>query len=232
MSLRRLLEIVGQYGGFFIVAILLIVGGTWAFVALTDAVREGGTQSFDESIEHFVAHHPGPPWLEEVGRDITALGGVAVLALVVCAVVGYLLLRGAYGAMWLVIIATGGGFLLSSVLKFVINRDRPAIIAHRSAVYTSSFPSGHSMLSAVVYLTLGSLLASLVKERRLKFYFMSVAMVLTGLVGVSRVFMGVHYPTDVLAGLCLALAWDALAVHLLSIPSRGTRAQGYEPLRR
>src|SRR5436305_670993 len=140
MPLRRLLEFIGQYGGFFIVAILVVVAGIWGFIALTDEVREGDTQHFDLSIEHFVANHPGPAWLEEVGRDITALGGVAVIALVVTAVVGYLLLRRAYGAMWIVIIATFGGLALSSVLKMMVHRDRPTLIAHRSAVYTTSFP--------------------------------------------------------------------------------------------
>ncbi|HSV14234.1 MAG TPA: phosphatase PAP2 family protein [Tepidisphaeraceae bacterium] len=210
MPLRRLLEIIGQYGGFFIVAILIVVAGAWAFIALTDAVREGDTGRFDLSIEHYVADHPGPAWLEEVGRDITALGGVAVIALVVLAVIGYLLLRGAYGAMWLVIIATGSGLLLSTALKLMVHRDRPAIIAHRSAVYTTSFPSGHSMLSAVVYLTLGALLARLAKERVIKFYFLAIALILTGLVGISRVYMGVHWPTDVLAGWTAGLAWAAL----------------------
>jgi undecaprenyl-diphosphatase len=210
MPLRRLFEIIGQYGGFFIVAILLVVGGTWAFIELTGEVREGGTRQFDESIEHFVASHPGPLWLLEVGRDVTALGGVAVLSLVVIAVIGYLLLRAYYGALWLVLIATFGGLVLSSLLKFVIQRDRPTIVEHRSAIYTTSFPSGHSMLSAVVYLTLGSLLARLAKERVVKFYFLAVALVLTGLVGVSRVYMGVHWPTDVLAGWTAGLVWAAL----------------------
>lgn len=210
MPLRRLFEIIGQYGGFFIVAILVIVGGAWGFIELTGEVRGGRTRQFDESIEHFVLNHPGPPWLLEVGRDVTALGGVAALTLVVAAVAGYLLLRRSYGAMTLVIVATCGGLALTSLLKFVVQRDRPTIIEYRSAVYTSSFPSGHSMLSAIVYLTLGSLLARLAKERVVKFYFLSVALLLTGLVGVSRVYMGVHWPTDVLAGWTAGLVWAAL----------------------
>jgi undecaprenyl-diphosphatase len=112
--------------------------------------------------------------------------------------------------MWLVLIATLGGFVLSSILKHSYHRPRPNLVVHLSAVYTTSFPSGHSMLSAVVYMTLGTLLANFVTERRVKFYFVSVAMVLTFLVGVSRVFMGVHYPTDVLAGWSAGLAWALL----------------------
>ncbi len=210
LGLRRHFETIGQYGGFFIVALLIIIGGTWAFIHLTEEVREGDTRRFDTSIEYFVARHPGPPWLEEVGRDLTALGGVAVLSLVVTAVVGYLILRRFYGAMWLVIIATSGALLIGMVLKATVNRERPTIIEHRSAVYTKSFPSGHSMLSATVYLTLGSLLARLSKDRVIKFYFLAVALLLTGLVGVSRVYMGVHWPTDVLGGWTAGLVWASL----------------------
>jgi undecaprenyl-diphosphatase len=176
-------------------------------------VREGSTQRFDDWAIRALrkANDPnepiGPKWLAEVGRDITALGGIAVLMLITAAVVGFLWLREKYGAMWLVLIATFGGLGISSVLKHIFRRPRPILVAHLSAVYTTSFPSGHSMLSAVVYLTLGTLLASLVKERRLKFYFLLVAMTLTFLVGVSRVFMGVHYPTDVLAGWSAGLVW-------------------------
>ena len=229
MPMRRLFEIVGQYGGFFIVAILVVVGGTWTLVELTDKVRAGKTETFDEAIEHFVADHPGPPWLLEMGRDVTALGGVAVLALVVMAVVGYLFLRGAYGALWLVVVATSGGLALSSVLKYSVQRDRPTIVEHRSAIYTSSFPSRHSMLSAVVYLTLGSLLARLAKERIVKFYFLSIALLLTGLVGVSRVYMGVHWPTDVLAGWTAGLVWAALCWAVTRyLQRRGAVERDYE----
>jgi undecaprenyl-diphosphatase len=100
--------------------------------------------------------------------------------------------------------------LLSTVLKDLFGRPRPTVVPHLFYVSSASFPSGHSMLSAVVYLTLGSLLARLVEQRRLKVYFLSVALLLSFLVGVSRVYMGVHYPTDVLAGWSAGLAWGLL----------------------
>jgi len=199
-----------------LVAVLLIVGGTWGFIELADEVREGDTQRFDDWAVRAMrrADDPsrpiGPHWLPEVGRDLTALGGVAVLSLTTAFVAGYLLIVRKYHAMWLVLAATLGGLLISTLLKHLIDRARPDLVPHLSHVYTSSFPSGHSMLSAVVYLTLGALLTRLASERRVKLYFLAAALLLTFLVGVSRVYMGVHYPTDVLAGWTAGLVWALL----------------------
>jgi undecaprenyl-diphosphatase len=205
------------------VAMLIVVAGVWAFIALADEVIEGDTQHFDNRVMHLLqrpvtstdrdvatATLPiGPPWLREVGRDLTALGGVAVLTLMTIAVAGFLAISRKYRAMVLVLIATFGGLLISSGLKHLIDRPRPNV-SHFAYVYTSSFPSGHSMLSAVVYLTLGSMLTRLVPNRIEKFYFLAVAMLLTFLVGISRVYMGVHYPTDVLAGWTAGLTWAVI----------------------
>lgn len=220
-TLRRWLGWLGGHGNLFIAAVLVVVGATWGFIRLTDEVIEGDTQHFDEwaVLALRQANDPGVPigprWLGEVGRDITALGGVAVLSLVTIAVAGYLWMEGKYHAMWLVLIATFGGLVLSTMLKLLVDRARPQLVPHLSMVYTTSFPSGHSMLSAVVYLTLGSLLARLTPSRPVKLYFIAVAMVLTFLVGISRVYMGVHYPTDVLAGWTAGLVW-ALIVWLVA----------------
>ncbi len=210
---------IGARSGIVLAATLLIVGGTWGFVELADEVLEGDTQRMDERIvralrvpdpDPLPAARPevpiGPKWLQETGRDITGLGGVAVLTLLIVAVAGYLLLIGKHHAMWLVLAATFGALLLSTVLKHLFDRPRPAV-SHFSHVYTSSFPSGHSMLSASVYLTLGILLTRLVSGKLMKFYFLAAAMLITFLVGVSRVYMGVHYPTDVLAGWTAGLVW-------------------------
>ena len=201
----------------------LIVGGVWAFVNIAEEVTEGDTEQFDEwAVRALRMPDPdappgevrpqvpiGPKWVREVGRDMTALGGVAVLLLVTLGVAGYLLMVRQFHAMWLVLVATLGGLLVSTGLKWLFDRPRPDV-DHYSHVYTSSFPSGHSMLSAVVYLTLGSLLTRLVPGRYVKIYVIVIALVLTFLVGMSRVYMGVHYPTDVLAGWTAGLAWAML----------------------
>jgi undecaprenyl-diphosphatase len=199
-----------------LLTMLALLLGIWLFIAVADGVGAGSTQHLDEQLLCALRkpENPreplGPPWLADVGRDLTALGGVAALCLVTAAVAGYLLICRKCGALLLLLAATLGGLGLSSVLKGVFDRPRPTVVPHLSYVSTTSFPSGHSMLSAVVYLTLGSLLARLVVQRRLKAYVLGVALLLTFLVGVSRVYMGVHYPTDVLAGWSAGLAWALL----------------------
>ncbi len=149
----------------------------------------------------------GPPWLQEMGRDATALGGVGWLAFCTGVVAGYLWLDQRRRMMVFLLAAILGGLLVSGGLKQLFNRPRPDVVPHLSHVFTTSFPSGHSLLSAVVYLTLGSLLAASVSRRRLKAYFITVALLLTFFVGISRVYLGVHYPTDVLAGWMAGLIW-------------------------
>jgi undecaprenyl-diphosphatase len=194
----------------------IIATGVWAFVGIAEEVVEGDTQQFDEWAVRALrrADDPatpiGPTFLHEIGRDLTALGGVFVCTLVTLGVCGYLLMIRKYHAMWLVVGATLGGLLISTILKHSFGRERPDIVPHLSHVYTSSFPSGHAMLSAVVYLTLGSLLARFVPHRAVKVYLLMVALMLTLLIGVSRVYMGVHYPTDVLAGWTAGLVWATI----------------------
>jgi undecaprenyl-diphosphatase len=210
---RNIFDWLGERGFMVLLAMLLVVVGTWTFIALADEVSEGDTQHMDDRIllamrnPNDPADPIGPRWLEEAGRDVTALGGVMVMALVTAAVIGYLWIDGKRRSAMFVLFATGSGLIISSVLKHFFDRPRPGAVTHLSYVYTSSFPSGHSMLSAVVYLTLGSLLMRIQPKRRLKIYYLFVATMLTVLVGVSRVYMGVHYPTDVLAGWTAGLVW-------------------------
>ncbi len=194
---------------------LLVVVGVWGFVDLAGDVLEGDTRAFDRWLLDAVRHPDdpalprGPRWLVEVGRDITALGSSVVLTLVTASVVGFLLLQRKYGAMWFVVITTAGGGLLSHVLKELFARERPTPVP---CMYVSSpsFPSGHATLAAVVYLALGILLARIEPRPLLKVYFLGVMMALAFLVGISRVYLGVHYPTDVLAGWTVGLVWGLL----------------------
>lgn len=197
----------------WLVLVLFILFCTYVFLELADAVREGDTQRLDEWVLRSLrrADDPatpiGPPWLREVGLDATALGSTLVLGLVVAAVVGFMLLHRQYRIMWLTLLTTTGGTLLSVLLKRVVDRDRPVLVPHLREVSTPSFPSGHAMLSAVVYLTLGILLMEIVHGRLAKLYCLFWALFLTFLIGISRIYLGVHYPSDVLAGWIIGLAW-------------------------
>ena len=206
----------GRHELITLVLLALITAGIWIFAELADEVIEGDTKSFDETVLLAMrtpgdsADPVGPRWLHELGRDFTALGGVGFLTLLTLAVIGFLVLQRRYGAAVLVAVSIGGGFLVSSLLKYGFERPRPDLISHESYVYTTSFPSGHSMLSAVTYLTLGALLARIQPQLRLKAYIMLLAILLTLLVGISRVYLGVHWPTDVLAGWAVGSSWALL----------------------
>lgn len=199
-----------------LVSLLLISVGAWGFIELADEVVEGDTQQFDEWVVRSLRRADdlsmpvGPEWLRAAGRDITSLGSASVLMVVIGAVAGYLLLRRKYHAMWLVLGATLSGELLSALLKNSFERERPSIVPHLDQVATASFPSGHSMLSAVVYLTLGALLMRLTSSRVAKAYILGCALGLAILIGLTRVYLGVHYPTDVLAGWSAGLVWAVL----------------------
>jgi undecaprenyl-diphosphatase len=195
---------------------LLAVGAVWVFIVVAAEVGEGDTRHVDERILHAfrTAGNPadplGPKWVEGAMRDLTALGSNIVLLIFTAAVAVFLAVRRQSHALTLVLVSTGGGFLLAQALKLAFSRPRPDLVPHLAYVTSSSFPSGHSMFSAVVYLTLGALLSQLVEQRKEKAYFLSVACFLTFVVGVSRVYLGVHYPTDVLAGWSAGLAWALL----------------------
>jgi undecaprenyl-diphosphatase len=149
----------------------------------------------------------GPPWLQEAARDITSLGSTIVLGIIVFAVVGYQFLARDVAAASLMLGAVLSGAALNTTLKLLVARPRPDLVAPLARVFTPSFPSGHAALSAITYLTLGALLARNEVSPAIRIYLVWLAVAVTMLVGVSRVYLGVHYPTDVLAGWCIGAAW-------------------------
>jgi undecaprenyl-diphosphatase len=195
---------------------LVVVLGVWGFIELADEVVEGDTRTIDEWVLRALrtpadaADPIGPPWLEDAVRDVTALGGGAVLVLVIVAVIGFVAMQRQYHALWLFIAAVAGGVLLNVLLKQSFDRPRPELVPRLLRVESASFPSGHSLLSAVVYLTLGALLTRLVRGTKARLYIVTTALLLSFIVGVSRVYLGVHYPTDVLAGWTVGLVWAVL----------------------
>ncbi|MDO3386322.1 phosphatase PAP2 family protein [Gilvimarinus sp. SDUM040013] len=201
--------------------VLALAGSVWAFAEIADAVTEGDTHEFDRRVLLMmrsagdVSDPIGPDWAEEVGRDVTALGSNVILTLLTLIVMGYLVLCQRRRLAVVVLVSSLGSLCANSLLKDAYERDRPDLVPHGTEVYTASFPSGHSMVAAATYLTLAVLLARAEKRRRLRAYYLISALTITLLVGMSRLYLGVHWPTDVLAGWTGGAGW-ALACWLLA----------------
>jgi undecaprenyl-diphosphatase len=231
-SLKRMLGSVGALYRADAALLWLLLGMvlcTWLFVFMADLVAGQHTQRLDDRVMRAfrVDGNPGrpagPSWLPSVMRDVTALGSAPVLGFFVLAVTGALWARKQHHALALLLAATLGGRLLNFFLKDLFERPRPELALRLTEVTSTSFPSGHAMDSAVIYLTLAALLARLVKPRPLKLYFLGLAVALTAAVGFSRVYLGVHYPSDVLAGWTAGLAWSLLCWTVASyLQKRGT----------
>lgn len=221
MGLNRIFTWLGSRELSVLCVVFALLASVWIFAEIADEVTDGDTHEVDRRIlllmrtADDVTDPIGPGWVEEMGRDITALGGNIVLTLLTLIVMGYLALSQRKRLALVVMVAALGSLGVNSLLKDSYQRDRPDLVPHGAVVYTSSFPSGHSMVSASCYLTLGALLAMGERRRRLKAYYLLVALSLTLLVGVSRVYLGVHWPTDVLAGWTAGAGW-ALTCWLLA----------------
>jgi undecaprenyl-diphosphatase len=188
----------------------------WGFLALGSEVMEGDTTTLDTKILVSLrkADDPsrpiGPAWVETAMLDLTAIGGPTVLGLVVLSVVGFLALQGRYHTALVVLITAASGEVANVAMKNVFLRPRPTVVPHLRDVASTSFPSGHAMESAIIYLTLGAMLMRLAERRVTKLYCIGMAIFVTFLVGVSRVYLGVHYPTDVIGGWIFGFLWASL----------------------
>ncbi len=228
-NFKQLLQRIGSSEIITLVALALIVGGVWGFLELASEVSESETMSFDQHILTSLrqpddqARPIGPSWLLYVAQDITSMGSYTILTLVGGLVVVFFALKRKIGFMVLTLAAIVGGALGSTGLKLLFSRDRPTI-EHLVHVSTYSFPSGHAMLSTVVYLTLGTLLARSEEKKRFKIFFLGTAMLLALLVGLSRVYLGVHYPTDVLAGWIAGAVWALFCLLIAALLQRRSRS--------
>ena len=213
-------------------ALLLLVA---LFANLAGEVFEGDTQRFDDRVLQMLrkADDPstpiGPPWLRSGALDITALGSPTVLGLTVFAIAGFLLLQGMRRTAAFVFAASVGGWFLNRALKEIFQRARPEIVPHLRDVMSLSFPSGHAMTSAVVYLTLAAVLGRVQAQRRMQIYFLSLALLITVAVGISRIYLGVHHTTDVIAGFAAALIW-ILVVRFVELTLRRRRRRKEESI--
>jgi len=160
----------------------------------------------------------GPHWLEAAMIDVTALGGTTVLTLIVTLTVIALAIERRWLTLTLVLGATIGGSITVEIVKALVGRARPLVVPHLVQVSSLSFPSGHSANSAIVYLTLATMLAQIIQHRPLRRFVLAVAILLALAIGCSRVYLGVHWPSDVLAGWSFgalwAVAWWAIGARI------------------
>jgi undecaprenyl-diphosphatase len=202
-------------------SILTIAALLFAFGLVAQEVSESELVTFDRNVLRALHNsvNPavpiGPLWLHGAARDITSLGSITVLGMITLSVAGYLFLAHRGIEAWLMLGAVLSGIVLNNLLKFAFARARPDLGTPAIPVFTSSFPSGHATLSAITYLTIGAILSRTESVFSIRLYFMSLAAFLTVIVGLSRVYLGVHYPTDVFGGWCIGVAW-ALGCWLLT----------------
>jgi undecaprenyl-diphosphatase len=210
---------------------LLLCVSVWGFAEIAGEVLEGDARWVDTYVLQALREpgqlgQPiGPVWLREAARDVTALGSPAVLMLTVAAVWGGLMLARERGMAWLALGSASGGLLMAVALKSLFTRSRPDAAFHATVASGYSFPSGHAMMSAVVFLTLSALAARLARQTRVRLYVMGLGCLLSGMVGLSRMYLGVHWLSDVAAGWAAGAAWAMLCWMLAQRLSLGREGQ-------
>ena len=201
----------GELGA--VAALMVGAGGLLAFLQVSDEVAEGDTHLFDLAVLKALRlpgdpnSLVGPKWLHLAATDVTALGSVTVLGLIVLLAVAFLVSLRRWSEALMVLAGAGGGVAISQGLKQMFGRERPDLVYRAVEAANPSFPSGHAMLSAVVFLTLGALAARFAPRKRVKALALGAAVLLSLLVGASRIYLGVHWTSDVLAGWSLGAAW-------------------------
>jgi undecaprenyl-diphosphatase len=213
-------RVIGPFAGRVELAVLLSIIAVaicgFTFAELADDVMEGDAHAFDTAILLALrnaadpADPLGPRWLEELARDVTAFGGTGVLIFFTLATVYYLVLIEKRRHAVVVLVATASGWALSQALKMGFDRPRPDLVPHGAYVETASFPSGHAMMASLIYFTLAALIARAHPQIHAKSFVLSLALIIVVLVGISRVYLGVHWPTDVIAGWIIGPAWALL----------------------
>lgn len=202
---------------------LLILGGfavavalSYGFARLASIVVSGKTSGFDDSSMRFMGEHQ-IPLVSNVMVEITMLGTGTVVAMIVAVSALFLWLYDYRQSAILLLVTTLGGLLLNSVLKMGFDRPRPQFFDWGTHAMTSSFPSGHAMSAAIVYPTVAYLASRVQKTHRARLLTMSAAALLVVLISISRVYLGVHYPSDVIAGVIVGLAWSAFCMVTLEV---------------
>jgi undecaprenyl-diphosphatase len=208
------LRAIGRHANSFYTALgIYLIGGaalaiacTALFVQLASHVQSGATQSFDETVMRWMGAHR-IEWIEQSLLEITALGTGLVLMMIVIIAALFLVATQHRFSAFLLLVASAGGLVLNTILKSSFDRPRPRLFEWLTSPGGSSFPSGHAMGSAIVYFTVAYLIGRLEKRRWMRALTILTSLLLVLLISVSRLYLGVHYPSDVLAGMVIGLAW-------------------------
>jgi undecaprenyl-diphosphatase len=213
-SIQRAHTVIGGLGLFLVAGIVISIIATWVFGEFAEIVVAGKTQAFDETVLRWIGAHR-TPLLDSAVVEITALGtGVVVMMIVSISALFLALTRHRYSAL-LLLVATFGGLILNQVLKIFFDRPRPDVIVWGTHAVSSSFPSGHAMSATIVYSTVAYLAARLHEHAWQRWITLSIAGVVIVLISGSRLYLGVHYPSDVLAGGIIGLGWAAFCMATL-----------------
>ena len=192
-------------------ALLIVTLGIMTFIEVADDMTEVDGQAFDQAVLHWiqpVAGDPrGPWWLQEAAADLTSLGGISVLGLFAVIAIAFLMIQKKHLSAALMVVGLAGGVALSEGLKALFERARPPAAYQAVETLNASFPSGHALLSTVFYLTLGVMLTRAFQQRRLKAFVLGTAILIALLIGLTRVYLGAHWASDVMAGWCAGAAW-------------------------
>jgi len=228
VSLRRRFADVFSGGEVGVIAATAVIAvGFLGFLGLADRIVDNHTVGFDQGLMlllHPGGHSPpvGPAWLEAAAIDFTALGSITDLCLIVLLAAGLFAALGRWREAGWLVAAPLSGLILATIFKDAVGRQRPPLAMHAVAASNASFPSGHAMLSAIVYLTLAALVSRFAGRGRVAIYALACGLFLALAIGASRVYLGVHWPTDVIAGWALGAAWATLwSLAILWLGRRG-----------
>jgi undecaprenyl-diphosphatase len=201
-------------GVFLTLGAAAAIAGAWAFVSIAGQVRSGRTQRLDEAILQWIgsSHHP---IVEHAMLEITFLGTGLVVTMIVLVAGMFLWLTEHRHSAALLVFTSLGAIALNALLKLGFDRPRPQIFTWGTHALTSSFPSGHAMSAAAVYFTVAYLAARLQRSRPAKIATALCAVLLVLLISASRLYLGVHYPSDVLAGVILGIGWAGFCMAML-----------------
>jgi undecaprenyl-diphosphatase len=202
------------FGIFLLMGAVIAIAGTWAFAELAGHVSSGSTQAFDDAVLRWFGAHRVPT-LDAVMLEITSLGTASVVTMVVGVAALFLWLNQHKHSAILLFVATFGGVILNNLLKAGFGRPRPEVIPWDTTATFYSFPSGHAMSATIVYSTVAYLAARLQRTRAARVAITLVAAIVIFLICLSRLYLGVHYPSDVLAGIIIGLAWAGFCMATL-----------------